>query len=139
MKILLTIDNKAQQQTEYGEIPVHLSNLESIQQCSCISIDSSICIDYVNYEMRPTLIKILKNKMRVGCILTVSGTDIYSMLRMFKKDIVDISEFNNHILNGRVSIGSIQEIKELLVSEGLSIVEMMMVNGFYTIKARRDK
>lgn len=111
-------------------------DLNQIVNNSCEEIIAVDTLDHISYNnVQKTLLDIVQ-KLRLNGKLIIVGTDIRSLSRLVSHENISIEQFNEVILSIK-SMNTELNIKNILVSVGLSIESSLINHHKYEIVAMR--
>lgn len=109
---------------------ISVTDLDSIESSSCLSINMADCMDYVPYDKRTDLLELVVSKLRKGGKLFVSGAELYTIGYNIYHVLEDENRINAALFNGRLSAESMWFLCKKLEPLGIK-VENMKIDGFY--------
>lgn len=131
---------------DYNVSQTDFRNLDNV--CSQSSLFELLCDDVLDYIPRTNLRAVLSNwvsKLRHSGKITLSGTDIYEVCRLFLTGSINNEEFNvithgshNDVWDVKLSQSTLNEVTDLLSEFGLKIVSKSLDGFRFFIEAVRE-
>lgn len=136
MKIII-LHPRAAPVIDANQIAIQLSELDQIEQSSCVSIHLLDCLDYISFDKRFTVLKEVYSKLRKGGEITINGNDLPAIRRYIEHRMTSMEQLNNTLFNGKVSIDTLKSTWENLEKLGAEFVESKIDGMTFSVKARR--
>ena len=136
MRIIVTHPN-LKATADQDETPVSIGELAAVDPATCLSIHLADCMDYVSIAERQKLLETAVSKLRMGGIITISGTDLSAIGRKLSSGNITTQQVNASLHKGRMSVIHCSEVIDQIRGIGLEIVNYKVDGLYYSIKARR--
>lgn len=120
------------------EQPVNIEAISEIASASCISVHLNNVLDYILPKDRDKALYIAISKLRIDGTISINGVDFFAMGTFVANGLVTISEVNHGVMNGRLSLDSINLLEQKLINNKLEIVRTSIDGFSYSIVARRN-
>lgn len=118
---------------------IHLTEIDSVDNSSCIAIHLADCMDFVPPEQRNLLLQKAISKLRVGGTLTVSGTSIISVVSEMYHGLITIEQFHAAMFGGRLSMANLNDVLQNLINSNVHIVNYRLDGLYYAITGEKDE
>ena len=123
------------QVTEPGYEPIQDVDINNLHSGSC---DNLFLGNILEYTQDPSdFLPICLSKLRYGGTITINGRDLDVITRDYWAKRMSGNEFRGMVYSGKVSIWSLNELCEALMTAGLKVREKSMLQYDYTIVGER--
>ena len=123
---------------------IDLNNLDNLCEPSeCTDLIIHHVLEYISFSQIPTLLSKLISRLRLNGQIVIHNYDFAIMLDNYHNGLISLQDLND-ILFGNDSIKkccciSIQNVEDLILENGLSIISKEINAGKFTLIARRTK
>ena len=134
MNIEFFVDEKHPQIND-NVVYLHISNVGSIENATCLSIELNNCLDYIleRQEMLRTVIQ----KLRINGVLSLTGIDLDSISYNYNSGALNLSQAQQLLYAGRMSIDTLGNMAAQTSSYGLKTVKQTLDNNQYFLVTQR--
>ena len=94
-------------------------------------------VDVLEYDERPEILQIVASKIRHGGVIKIVGTDAIQITKCVSEGLMTAAEASIHLLNGRIRLNSIHEVRKMLESVGFQIQFATISGNKYLLEALR--
>ena len=120
------------------EQPVNIEGINEIPISSCTKIQLNNILDYIVSKDRDKALSISISKLRIDGEIHINGVDFFAMGTFIASGLSTISEINQGVMSGRLSLDSINLLQDKLSNSKLEIVKASIEGFSYNIIARRN-
>ena len=118
-------------------VRVSVTDLDSIEPSSCLSINMADCMDYMPYDKRDDFLELVVSKLRKGGKLFISGTDLYTIGYNIVHVLDDVNKLNAALFNGRLSAETLWDLCNKLKRLGITVKNMKIDGLYYSVVSIR--
>jgi len=111
-------------------------NLDDISNNSCEEIIFIDGLETIKISDLQQALHTIFSKMRFGCKLVLSGVDLHTLSQYVLNGSIDMENYAK-IIENKVFISDLSEIRNILKSAGITIEKINMKDIHYEISARR--
>ena len=115
---------------------MHLTQVQTLENASCMEIDVCSCLDYA--LERDQILTILINKLRYEGVLKISGVDLNEVIYNYSVGKLSIQQLQQFLYAGRLSADSYENIIQKLKQAQLIIIHSNISDNQYFITAKRE-
>lgn len=120
------------------ENPVNIESINDIANASCTSIQLNNILDFIMPKDRDKALMMSISKLRIDGTISLNGVDFSALGTYISNGLISLSEVNQNIFNGRMSVDSVKLLQEKLSNSNLEILKANMENFSYNIVAKRN-
>tara|TARA_R100001377_G_scaffold31597_1_gene17244 strand:+ start:2283 stop:2699 length:417 start_codon:yes stop_codon:yes gene_type:complete len=118
------------------------STLECIPSNKIDTLPSAVyneieLIEVLEYDERPEILQLVASKIRHGGSIKIVGTDAIQVTKGVSEGSMTAADASIHLLNGRVRMNSIHEVRKMLESVGFQILFATISGNKYLLEALR--
>jgi hypothetical protein len=117
---------------------IKLMEIDLIDNVSCTALHLADCMDFVPLDQRNLLLQKAIDKLRNGGELTVSGTNVTSVVHDSYNGLITTEQFNASIFGGRLSASNLNSVLLALTNLGIKIVNYKLDGMYYAIVGRKN-
>ncbi len=114
---------------------LHISNVNSIEDATCLSIELNNCLDYV--LKRQEMLRTVVQKLRIDGVLSLNGIDLDSIAYNYNSGTLNLSQTQQLLYAGRTSIDTLGNMAAQTSAYGLKTIKQTLDNNQYFLKAQR--
>jgi len=116
---------------------LHISNINSIDNATCMSIELNDCLDYV--QERPQMLQAVVQKLRIDGVLSLTGVDFDAVTYNYDSGLLNLSQAQQLLYFGKTSVDTLGNMTNQIKAHGLKIVKQSLNNNQYFIVAQRNE
>jgi len=115
---------------------LHLSQIQTLDNASCLDIEVNNCLDY--FLERNEILQTLVNKLRYNGTIKINGIDLEDVAYHTTTGRITIEQSQNLLYTGKTLTSTCEIITNQLKMYGLTIVDSGIDNHNYFITAKRN-
>lgn len=137
MKACVYIENRSQPSLASIGSALECITSDKIDELPAAVYNELELIDVLEYDPRSEILQIAVSKIRHGGSIKVVGTDAIQITRGLHNGTMTAREASVHLLNGRIRLNSIHEVRSMLESVGFKIQFATISGNKYLLEALR--
>mgnify|MGYP003626605341 FL=1 len=137
MKACVYVENKSQPSLAAIGSALECVTNDKIDTLPSAVYDEVELIDVLEYDERPGILNIAASKLRHGGSIKIIGTDAIQITKSLSEGSMTAADASIHLLNGRIRMNSIHEVRKMLESVGFQIQFATISGNKYLLEALR--